>query len=127
MTFPSVSREFRTAPVAPRPRVATDVPGAVSYTGQSRAQLYKDMRSGLLPAYKNGARTILFFDDLDLYLRALPRAKFKPLEAAEVDVEVRDAQSTAATRSKSHDVKGLRSEADDAQKSELRPRSGDVG
>ena len=126
MTLPSVSGEFRTAPVTPRPRFATDVPGAVSYTGQSRAQLYKDMRSGLLRAYKNGARTIIFFDDLDLYLRALPRAKFKPLEEADVNAEARDAQPTVSTPNKSDDVKGRGSEVD-VQKSESHPRSGDVG
>ncbi|TJW14932.1 MAG: helix-turn-helix domain-containing protein [Mesorhizobium sp.] len=80
-TFPSVSGEVVLASVASRPRLATDVPGAVEYTGQSRAQLYNDMRTGLLPAYKNGARTILFFDDLDRYMHALPRAKFKPVDA----------------------------------------------
>ena len=79
MTFPSVSGEFMLASVASRPQLATDVPGAVGYTGQSRAQLYKDMRTGLLPAYKNGTRTILFYDDLERYMRALPRAKFRPV------------------------------------------------
>ena len=85
MTFPSVSGEFMLASVAARPQLATDVPGAVDYTRQSRAQLYKDMRAGLVPAYKNGTRTILFFDDLDLYMRALPRAKFTPADEDEVN------------------------------------------
>lgn len=127
MTFPSLSDEFKPASVGPRHQLVTDVPGAVDYTGQSRAQLYKDMRAGLLPAYKKGARTVLFFDDLDHYLRALPRAKFKPLEDADVDVAKRDAQPSAVTQSKLDDVKGRGSEADDAQKSGLRPSSGDRG
>ena len=33
----------------PAPQLVTDVRGAVDYTGQSRAQLYKHMRAGLLP------------------------------------------------------------------------------
>ncbi|TPK52891.1 MULTISPECIES: hypothetical protein [unclassified Mesorhizobium] len=79
----------RTA-IAQRPQSATDVKGAVIYTGLCRAQLYKDMRAGLLLARKNGARTILFYEDLDRYLRALPRAKFKPVgegcQANDVDI-----------------------------------------
>lgn len=127
MRFPSVSDKFRLVSVAPRPQFATDVPGAVDYTGQSRAQLYKDMRSGRLPAYKNGTRTILFFDDLDLYLHALPRAKFKPLEEAET--EAQDAQPRAVAQSKSDGAQGHGSEADadHAKESELRPSNGDVG
>lgn len=70
---------FSPGPAALRHPAATDVPGAVQYTGQSRATLYKDMRSGVLPAYKKGVRTVLFYDDLDRYLRALPRATFKPV------------------------------------------------
>ena len=42
----------------------------------------KDMRAGLLAAYKNGKRTILFYDDLDRYMRRLPRAKFRPVDNA---------------------------------------------
>jgi hypothetical protein len=65
--------------VAPRP-VATDVRGAVASTGLSRAQLYKDLRKGLLRAYKNGARTVILFEDLERYVRALPQARFTPIE-----------------------------------------------
>lgn len=72
---------FSPGPAALRHPLATDVPGAVRYTGQSRAQLYKHMRAGLLPAYKSGSRTIIFYDDLDRYMRALPRAKFTPVVA----------------------------------------------
>ena len=64
---------------APRPQLATDVKGAVIYTGLCRAQLYKDMRAGLLVARKKGSRTILLYEDLDRYLKAMPEAKFKPL------------------------------------------------
>lgn len=71
-----------------RSPIATNVPGAVVYTGQSRATLYKHMRRGLLPAYKNGRRTILFYEDLDRYMRALARADFKPIDtAANTDVD----------------------------------------
>jgi hypothetical protein len=83
MTFPKVSGSFALASVTRRPRLATDVPGAVEYTGQSRATLYNDMRSGRLPAFKSGARTIIFFADLDRYMHGLPRAKFKPPGTAE--------------------------------------------
>ncbi|RUX48654.1 hypothetical protein EOA33_14915 [Mesorhizobium sp. M4A.F.Ca.ET.050.02.1.1] len=72
----SKSSDTRTA--AQRPQSATDVKGAVIYTGLCRAQLYKDMRAGLLIARKKGTRTILFYEDLDRYMRAMPRAKFKP-------------------------------------------------
>jgi hypothetical protein len=68
---------------APRSPIATGVPGAVVYTGQSRATLYKRMRRGLLPAYKNGTRTILFYEDLDRYMRALARANFRPVDRDE--------------------------------------------
>src|SRR5262245_37818308 len=105
MSFPKVSGELILAAVASRPRLATDVAGAVVYTVQSRAQLYKDMRAGLLPAYKNGARTVLFFDDLDRYMRSLPRATFKPLlndddagaerEAAAAEVPTAETVGTA--------------------------------
>ena len=75
--FPEVSHTASLT-IGARPPLATDVPGAVKYTGESRAQLYKDMRAGLLPAHKNGARTIIFYEDLDRYMRALPRARFSP-------------------------------------------------
>jgi len=78
MTYPEVAGEFAAGPRKP---FATDVPGAVKYTGASRAQLYKDMRAGLLQAHKNGTRTILFYDDLDRYMRGLPLARFKPVDA----------------------------------------------
>src|SRR5262245_40362451 len=77
--FPDIPDTATPTPVGTRSALATDVPGAVRYTRQSRAQLYKHMRAGLLPAYKNGTRTIIFYDDLDRYMRALPRAKFHPL------------------------------------------------
>ncbi|WP_027037081.1 helix-turn-helix transcriptional regulator [Mesorhizobium ciceri] len=92
MAFPNVPGELPLASVASRPRLATDVPGAVDYTGQSRAQLYKDMRTGRLPAYKNGARTILFYDDLDSYMRALPRAKFRPVGDEKNDAKTQSAR-----------------------------------
>ncbi|RUW27300.1 hypothetical protein EN858_22265 [Mesorhizobium sp. M4B.F.Ca.ET.215.01.1.1] len=75
----TASKSGRTPTATPqRPQSATDVKGAVIYTGLCRAQLYKDMRAGLLMARKKGARTVLFYEDLDRYLRALPHAKFKP-------------------------------------------------
>ncbi|MDG4904549.1 MULTISPECIES: hypothetical protein [unclassified Mesorhizobium] len=64
---------------APRPKLATDIKGAVTYTGLCRAQLYKDMRAGLLVARKKGTRTVLLYEELDRYIRAMPEAKFKPL------------------------------------------------
>lgn len=64
---------------APRPQLATDVKGAVIYTGLCRAQLYKDMRAGLLVARKKGTRTLLLYEELDRYMRSMPQAKFKPL------------------------------------------------
>lgn len=60
------------------PPAGTDLKGATLYTGLSRATLYKDIRDGLLIARKKGTRTILLYDDLDAYLRALPPAKFDP-------------------------------------------------
>lgn len=71
-------KDFPEAAMVSPKRIATDVPGAVDYSGQSRAQLYKDMRSGRLVAFKNGRRTFIFLDDLEGYLRALPRATFVP-------------------------------------------------
>ncbi|WP_224543678.1 helix-turn-helix domain-containing protein [Mesorhizobium sp. CA16] len=79
MTRPKLSIDHSPAATANRPRLATDVKGAVDYTGLCRAQLYKDMRAGLLVARKKGSRTILLYEDLDRYLKAMPEAKFKPM------------------------------------------------
>jgi hypothetical protein len=95
MTLPKVSGDFVLAPVVPRPKLVTDVPGAVDYTNQSRATLYNAMRSGMLPAYKSGARTILFYDDLDRYMHGLPRARFKPPKD-ETEAEAESASSVVA-------------------------------
>lgn len=79
MTRPKLSIHHSPAATAMRPLLATDVKGAVISTGVCRAQLYKDMRAGLLVARKKGSRTILLYEDLDRYLKAMPEAKFKPL------------------------------------------------
>jgi hypothetical protein len=75
-----VNGEFA-SPTAAKP-LAVDVPGAVDLSGLSRAQLYKDMRDGRLVAHKRGKRTLILVSDLENYLRALPRAKFKPVPEA---------------------------------------------
>jgi excisionase family DNA binding protein len=47
-----------------RPR-ATDVSGAVTYTGMSRSTLYEEMKSGRLKYVKIGNSTRLEYDELD--------------------------------------------------------------
>ncbi|MBZ9724874.1 helix-turn-helix domain-containing protein [Mesorhizobium sp. CO1-1-11] len=79
MSFQNFTNNDSAIRAPTRPQLATDVKGAVIYTGLCRAQLYKDMRAGLLVARKKGARTILLYEDLDRYLKAMPEAKFKPL------------------------------------------------
>lgn len=79
MTLQNLSTPATGTCIPTRPQVATDVKGAVVYTGLCRAQLYKDMRAGLLVARKKGTRTILLYEELDRYLKAMPEAKFKPL------------------------------------------------
>ncbi|RUX16371.1 hypothetical protein EOA27_15590 [Mesorhizobium sp. M2A.F.Ca.ET.037.01.1.1] len=79
MSFQNATNSDSTSQAPPRPQLATDVKGAVIYTGLCRAQLYKDMRAGLLIARKKGSRTILLYEELDRYLKAMPEAKFKPL------------------------------------------------
>jgi hypothetical protein len=82
MGFPKISNTaagYTAVSVAPLKRVALDIPGAVDASGLSRAQIYKDLRAGKLVAHKNGSRTLIFLDDLEEYLRRLPRAQFRPL------------------------------------------------
>ncbi|CUH45418.1 helix-turn-helix domain-containing protein [Ruegeria atlantica] len=47
-----------------RPR-ATDVSGAVTYTGMSRSTLYEEMKAGRLKYVKIGNSTRLEYDELD--------------------------------------------------------------
>ncbi|UCI23505.1 hypothetical protein [Mesorhizobium sp. B2-8-5] len=79
MSFQHLTNNDSTSLAPTRPQLATDVKGAVIYTGLCRAQLYKDMRAGLLVVRKKGSRTILLYEELDRYLKAMPEAKFKPL------------------------------------------------
>jgi hypothetical protein len=86
MTFPQIEdNHLVEARLQPPKRFTTDIPGAVDASGLSRAQLYKDMRSGKLVAHKNGNRTLIFLVDLERYLRALPVAKFRPVDDAKLD------------------------------------------
>ncbi|WP_171172586.1 AlpA family transcriptional regulator [Ruegeria sp. HKCCA0370] len=50
--------------ISVRPR-ATDVSGAVSYTGMSRATLYAEMKAGNLKCVKIGGATRFEYDELD--------------------------------------------------------------
>ncbi|MBZ9654003.1 helix-turn-helix domain-containing protein [Phyllobacterium lublinensis] len=94
MGFPKISNTangYATVSVAPLKRVALDIPSTVDASGLSRAQIYKDLRAGKLAAYKNGSRTLIFLDDLEGYLRRLPRAEFRPLDdEAELNVSNED-------------------------------------
>ncbi|WP_457299616.1 helix-turn-helix domain-containing protein [Phyllobacterium sp. P5_D12] len=102
MGFPKISNTatgYTAVSVAPLKRVALDIPGTVDASGLSRAQIYKDLRAGKLVAYKNGSRTLIFLDDLEGYLRGLPRAQFRPLaDEAAINIPNSDARSeTGAT------------------------------
>ena len=53
-----------TTQITVRPR-ATDITGAVTYTGMSRATLYAEMKAGHLKYVKIGGATRLEYDELD--------------------------------------------------------------
>lgn len=58
-----------TTQVLVRPR-ATDVTGATSYTGMSRATLYAEMKAGNLKFVKIGGATRFEYDELDRWFEA---------------------------------------------------------
>lgn len=59
-----LSRMDSTTQITVRPR-ATDIIGAVAYTGMSRATLYAEMKKGALKFVKIGGATRLEYNELD--------------------------------------------------------------
>lgn len=55
------------------PRLALSVTEVLARTGIGRDKLYHIIREGWLPARKLGKRTLILQDDLQAFLKALPR------------------------------------------------------
>lgn len=72
----AIIKSFRAELCTPhtvRPR-ATDVNGAVRYTGMSRATLYAEMKAGNLKYVKLGGATRLEYGELDRWFDAKVKA-----------------------------------------------------
>ena len=53
--------------------ISLNLKQAVEVTGLSRSSLYNAMRDGALPALKSGRRTLILADDLDKFIKSLPK------------------------------------------------------
>jgi hypothetical protein len=72
--LPDLLRQFAAVPI-----IAFDFNTAAKLSGLSRAWLYRDARLGKLRVVKAGARSLILYSDLLIYMQNLPAAQFRPL------------------------------------------------
>ena len=76
---PSAFERLRNASLDP---LALPIADAVTFSGLSRSEVYRQLASGNLRAVKSGSRTLVLVESIRAYLASLPTATFRPAKAA---------------------------------------------
>ncbi len=76
---PSAFERLRNASLDP---LALPIADAVTFSGLSRSEVYRQLATGKLRAVKSGSRTLVLVESIRAYLASLPTATFRPAKAA---------------------------------------------
>ena len=76
---PSAFERLRNASLDP---LALPIADAVTFSGLSRSEVYRQLATGNLRAVKSGSRTLVLVESIRAHLASLPVASFRPAKAA---------------------------------------------
>ncbi len=76
---PSAFERLRNASLDP---LALPIADAVTFSGLSRSEVYRQLATGKLRAVKSGSRTLVLVESIRAYLASLPAATFRAAKAA---------------------------------------------
>ena len=62
--------------------IALPIADAVTFSGMSRSEVYRQLGYGNLRAVKSGSRTLVLVESIRTHLASLPAATFRPAKAA---------------------------------------------